>query len=263
MQGDAAIPLPELWTSPLPNEPLDNPLAPSEWAKYTDQTDMSLLPNGQLLTRWAHGVRCCCPNQTAPTIEPINAHDPTQQACRRAEHPSPAATIHPETSSFGIDALSISPTSDASAQHISDGNTCRGQFCDTSNIVGQRTPTRPSPMGPLDLDHRPCESPHIPTDAEKDRARARIAEREIQINALEVKIRDLKATFEAENQEKYAAIKDHFNCRILVIQKEIADRLNDLLGRAPGSGSGYHEHDGEELALPCPELRTLGTRYSS
>ena len=262
MQGDAPIPLPELWTSPLPNEPLDNPLAPSEWAKYTDQTDMSLLPDGQLLMRWAHGVRCCCPNQTAPTIEPISVHHPTQQACRLAEYPSPAAIIHPKTSSFGIDALSISPTSDASAQHRSDGNTCKS--CDTPNVVGQQTapPRCPSLMGPLDLHHLHCESPHISTDAEKDRARARIAEREVQINALEVKIRDLKATFEAESQEKYAAIKDHFNCRILVIQKEIADRLNDVLGRAPGSGSGCHGQ-GEECALPCPQVRSLGIRYSS
>ena len=118
-------------------------------------------------------------------------------------------------------------------------------------------------MGPLDLHHLPCEAPHIPTDTEKDQLRARIAEREVQINALEVKIRDLKATFEAESQEKYAAIKDHFNCRVLVIQKEIADRLSDLLGRAPGSGGGCHGRDGEELALPCPEVRTLGIRYSS
>ncbi len=222
MEGDAPIPLPELWTSPLPTAPLDNPLAPYAWVRYTDQTEMPLLPNGQLLTRWAHDIRCCCPNQIAPTIGPTSVHDPTQQACRcrRAEHPSPAATIHSEDSSFGIDALCISPASDASAQHI-------------------------------------------PTGSEEVRARARIAEREVQIKALEVKIGDLKASFEAESQEKYAAIKDHFNSRILVIQNEIADRLNDVLGRAPGSGSGCHGREGEECALPCPEVRTLSIRYSS
>jgi len=267
MEGDAPIPLPELWTSPLPTAPLDNPLAPPAWVRYTDQTEMPLLPNGQLLTRWAHDIRCCCPNQIAPTIGPTSVHDPTQQACRcrRAEHPSPAATIHSEDSSFGIDALCISPASDASARLISDGSTCSGYPCDTPNIVGQQTPpTRYTLlMGPLDLHHLPCGAPHIPTDAEKDRARARIAEREVQINALEVKIRNLKATFEAESQEKYAAIKDHFNCRILVIQNEITDRLNDALGRTPGSGGGCHGREGEEVALPCPEVRTSGTRSSS
>ena len=124
MEGDIPIPLPELWTSPLPTAPLDNFLSLPVWVRYTDQTDVSLLPNEQLQSRWAHDVRCCCPNQTAPTIEPTSVHDPTQHACRRAEHPSPAATIHSEDCSFGIDASCISPVSDsdASAQRISDGN---------------------------------------------------------------------------------------------------------------------------------------------
>jgi len=67
--------------------------------------------------------------------------------------------------------------------------------------------------------------------------RAMIAEREVQIRALEMKIRDLKATFEAESQEKFAAIMDHFNSRMLAVQKDVADHVN----RAPGSGSGRHD----------------------
>ena len=261
MEGDAPIPLPESWTSPLPTTPLDNLFTLSEFVRYTDLTDTSVLPNEQHQSWWTHDVRCCCPHQTSPSIEPTSVHDPAQHACRRAEHPSPAATIHSEDCSFGIDALCISPASDASAQHISDGDTCRGHSCDTPNIVGQQTPSTrcSSLMGPL----LPCESPHIPSDEEKDRARARITEREVQINALEAKISDLRATFEAESQEKYSAIKDHFNSRMLVIQNEIADRLNDIRGRAPGSGSGCYGREGEECAPPCPEVRTLGTRYSS
>ena len=85
-------------------------------------------------------------------------------------------------------------------------------------------------MGPF-IFHPPCE-----WDAEKVRAQARIAEREVQINTLEMKIRDLKATFEADSQEKYAAIKDHFNNRVLAIQKEFVDSLNGVLNQAPESG---------------------------
>jgi len=60
-----------------------------------------------------------------------------------------------------------------------------------------------------------------------------------------MKISDLKATFEAESQEKYAAIIDHFNGRILAVQKEMSDRLNDVLGRAPGSGRCCYDQPGE------------------
>ena len=59
----------------------------------------------------------------------------------------------------------------------------------------------------------------------------------MQINALENQIRDLKATFEADSQEKYAAIKDYFNNRVLAIQKEFVDSLNGVLSRAPESRS--------------------------
>ena len=113
---------------------------------------------------------------------------------------------------------SVSHPSAVRAQHISEGST--GQSYDTSSTLVQQF---------AHLLHLPCELPHPPTDTEKIRARARIAKREVQINALETKIRDLKATFEAESQEKYAAVMDHVNSRILAIQKEIADRMNDVL----------------------------------
>jgi hypothetical protein len=69
-------------------------------------------------------------------------------------------------------------------------------------------------------------------------------EREVQINALEMKIGDLKASFEANSKEKYAAIMDHFNSRILDMQKEISDRLNDVLSRPPGIGRCRYGQEG-------------------
>ena len=261
---DDSILLPELWTSALPTAPLHTNVALSPRLDFTHQTDTPSLPNGQL-TRWTRDVRR--PNQTAPTTEPTESpsvHNQTQPACRRANHPGPAATIRSEDSSFGIDALCISPASGVSTQPISDESTCRGQLCGTPIFDGRQTPPThcTSLTGPCVL-HPSCESPHIPTDAEKARARARISEREVRIDALEVRIKDLKAAFETESQEKYAAIKHHFDSRILTIQKEITDRLNDVLGRTPGGGNGGHGGEGEECALPCPEVRTLGIRYSS
>ena len=173
----------------------------------------------------------------------------------RAEHPCPAATIQLEDSTLGMDALSISPASDAHDLPISDRNGGRVQSCHEV-LVGQQTLlTSGSPS--LIILNTPYGSPHILTDAQ---ARANIAEREVKINYHEMKIRELKATFEADSQEKYAAIKDYFNSRILAIQREVADRLNDVLGRAPsGSGNGG-ERDGE--GFPCPEVRTLNSPLS-
>ena len=106
----------------------------------------------------------------------------------------------------------------------SEGNSFR--------INAPRPPSASQPSPFALVLRRPSESTHIPTDSEQIRTRARIAEREVQINALEMKIRDLKATFEAESQEKYAAIMRHFSSRILAVQKETADRLSDVLSRA-------------------------------
>jgi hypothetical protein len=141
--------------------------------------------------------------------------------------PGVVSTLH---SALRTDAPRTPSTSDAGAQHISEKS--RGRPHDTSSILGQLQPP------PSALARRlPCESPHIPTDAEKNMARHRIARRVVQISALEMRISDLEATFEAESIEKYAAIMDHFNSRILAIQKEVADRLNDALSQAPESGS--------------------------
>ena len=163
--------------------------------------------------------------------ELTSIQDLTQQAertlrstCRR-KHPGPAATIHSEDSTSRIDASCISPASDASAQLTSSGNV-------HIVLVGQRTPLTGCPS--LLMGHHPLrESPHMPTNAEKVRIQARMAKREVQINAFEREIKNLKDTFEADSQEKYAAIKDHFNSRVLAIQKEFVERLNSVLGRAP------------------------------
>ena len=56
----------------------------------------------------------------------------------RGKHPGPAATVHSEDSTFGIDALCISPAPGASAPHIIDGNRGRGecQVCTMTMVVG-------------------------------------------------------------------------------------------------------------------------------
>ena len=59
--------------------------------------------------------------------------------------------------------------------------------------------------------------------------RAKIFDREARINVLEMKTRDLKATFDAEGQEKFPPllrIMHHFNSRILTIRKETEDHWN-------------------------------------
>ena len=85
----------------------------------------------------------------------------------------------------------------------------------------------------------------------------------MQINALERQTSNLKATFEADSQEKYAAFKDHFNSRVLAIQKEFVDHMNDVLGQTPGSGTGHQRQEGEEFVPSCAEDRTFGIRYSN
>lgn len=60
---------------------------------------------------------------------------------------------------------------------------------------------------------------------EKIQTRARVAEREAQINALEMKIRDLKATFDEESQEKHAALQTKLGslyAQSLSIEEKIA-----------------------------------------
>ena len=134
----------------------------------------------------------------------------------RAKHPSPVATIHSEDTSSGIDVLFISPASDAGAQPVSHGDTYRGQSCVSSNF-GQQEP-------PLFT--------HAPNSAFEEvggQIRSKVADREAKISTLEGFIKQLKDTFEADGREKDAALQpliDYLYGQILVIQKEIADRLN-------------------------------------
>jgi len=58
-----------------------------------------------------------------------------------------------------------------------------------------------------------------------------MAEREVQIKALEMKVRDLRATFEVESQEEFAALQpimEQLNGQIFAFQKELVDRLDAL-----------------------------------
>ena len=78
--------------------------------------------------------------------------------------------------------------------------------------------------GPSPFAHRPSvHSLRVLTNAEKILARAKVAERQAQIDDLEMKTRDLRANFEVESQ-KLATI----DSQILVIQKEMVDRFKAL-----------------------------------
>ena len=119
-------------------------------------------------------------------------------------------------SSLRINAPPTPSTSDVGAQHIS-GN--MGQPYNTSNI-----------QSPL-FSHVPLSAlsfPRIPTSPEAQ-IRVKVAERDVQINALETTIKDLEGTLEADGREKDAALRpllEYLYSQILAIQKEIADRLN-------------------------------------
>ena len=239
------FPLPQFPLSPSPLPTTPNSVSPPS----TNQTDPSSLPHGQplppTLTRDVRSI-----GQTTPT----EVQTPWGSSCGEARSSlegvrGSTITTREEGKSSHINAPPTPSTSDAGAQHISEK--CGGQPYDTSN-------THP-PLFAHDL-CSPCESPHIPPNTEEIRAQARIAKREVQIDALEAKIGALKATFEAESREKYAAIVDHFNNRILTIQKEITDRFNEVLSRPPENRRP--DREGEEFAPPCPELRSLSIRYS-
>jgi len=133
-------------------------------------------------------------------------------------------TMRSETSSLGINVPSTSSVSNNGAQRTSHGGTRKGHSYNMPIIPGQQK----SP--PFALAHRPSfQSVRIPTNTEKVQTRAKVAERQAQINGFEMIIRDLRANFEAESQEKLAplqSIMDHFDSQILVIQKEMADHWN-------------------------------------
>ena len=68
----------------------------------------------------------------------------------------------------------------------------------------------------------------MPTNAEVQ-IRGKVADREVQINAVENFIKHLRDTFEADGREKDAALQpliDYLYSQTISIQKEIADRLN-------------------------------------
>ena len=117
--------------------------------------------------------------------------------------------------------------SDVSAEHSPDGSIRRGQFYNTPIILGQE---KPAPTGSFaSIRRHAFDLYHFPMDTEKDQTRAKVAEREAQINALEIKIRDLRTTFEAESQEKSATVQpimDHLYGQLFNIQKEIVDHWN-------------------------------------
>jgi len=126
-------------------------------------------------------------------------------------------TMRSENTSLGINVPRTSSASNDGAQRISHGGIREGHSYDTLNILGQQKPP------PFALAHRPSfQSLRTPTQT-----RAKVAERQAQINVFE--IRDLRANFEAESQEKLAplqSIMDHVNGRILAIQNEIVDHWN-------------------------------------
>jgi len=127
-----------------------------------------------------------------------------------------------EGSSLPINAPRTPSASDARSQPISD--TSIGRSCNTSNVLRQQKPP-PFAHVPLPV----FKSPHIPTNTERVQTRAKIAAREVQIQALEMNISYLGSTFGAESQEKFARLQptiDYLNNQILGIQKEIADILN-------------------------------------
>ncbi len=129
-------------------------------------------------------------------------------------------TMRLEDSSLYTNAPRTPSTSDPNPQHMLGGS--RGQSYDTSNTLGQQEP-------PL-FAHTPnpsFESSDTPTNAEVQ-IRGKVADREVQINALEKIVKHLRDTFEADGREKDAALRpliEYLYSQILAIQKEIADRL--------------------------------------
>ena len=105
------------------------------------------------------------------------------------------------------------------------------QSCDAPNIPEHEGfATNSNSFAPI---HRLSVEPlRIPTDTERNHTRAIVAEREAQINTLEAKIRDLRATFEKEDQERADALQPimgHMHSQILAIQKERNDRWTAFL----------------------------------
>jgi hypothetical protein len=66
-------------------------------------------------------------------------------------------------------------------------------------------------------------------NTEANQTRAKVAERQAQVEFLEAKVREERAVFEAESQEKVAHLRpimDFFQSQILSIQRQMADEWN-------------------------------------
>jgi hypothetical protein len=115
-----------------------------------------------------------------------------------------------ESSSLCSNAPRTPSASDAVVQRISD--------------KGREQPYYTSSIQPPLFAHVP-----LPVFSTEDLIRVQVAEREVQINALETTMKSVKATLEADGREKDAALQpliEYLYNQILAIQKEIADRLN-------------------------------------
>jgi hypothetical protein len=120
-----------------------------------------------------------------------------------------------------------SSASDASAEHPSDRAIRKERSYDAPIILRQRKPAPTSSFAPVR--RHSFDLHHLPMDTEKNQTRAKVAEREAQINALEITIRDLKATFETESQRKLAAfqsIMGNLCSQSLAIQEKIVKCWN-------------------------------------
>ena len=153
-------------------------------------------------------------------IEPQHGLSGGQERDGAEDGQGSVITMRLEGSSLYTNAPRTPSTSDPGTQHILGGS--RGRSHDTSNTLGRQGPPffacTPNPS---------FESPHTLTNTEVQ-IRGKVADREVQINALEKIVKNLRDTFEADGREKDAALRpliEYLYSQILVIQKEIADRL--------------------------------------
>ena len=157
-------------------------------------------------------------------------------------------TMRMESSSLYTNAPRTPSTSDPGPQHILSGS--RGQSYDTSNTLGQQEPPifahTPNPS---------FESSHTPTNTEVQ-IRGKVADREVQINALENIVKHLRDTFEADGREKDAALRpliEYLYSQVLSIQKEITDRLYAFSAERQKAGAAV----GAEIANLEAQINTL------
>ena len=179
------------------------------------------------------------------------------------DSPSPCP-LHPPIQSSGTDASSAP---DPGAQYVSADVVgeciCNQQSCDRRNIPGYQgfAANFTNSFAPI---HRLSVEPlRIPTDTERNHTRAIVAERESRINALKAKIRDLRAAFETENQEKSDALQpmmDHMDSQILAIQNEMKSRWTAFLTEPLEAGADTTEVIQAQIAALRPVMDHLHDR---